>query len=266
MIQANLPPLSTFDPKPSSPSCAFSIPDCLVHNPRDLLISMLFRNRYPHLGECECPLYSRIDKPQLRKKMENSLIEKITRMHPLIQWGVSDRLSIASIGSGGCFQELVILALLLRQGYRNIEMTLIDSCYEERIPNRLYSSLLSVEEFKKCVDDALIPFYPDACIQIEVQTQLKEAFQDIQAENAPQIFLLIDLQNEKDEIANVPLLSSCLEMIVNHPGISNDAIIAATVPTQDKNKSEQTMEIDNFCLTKTEYVTQVVANKNRFNE
>lgn len=102
-------------------------PASLLNEGRGPLVSMIDQ---PPISECSCKVqFSRGRKGPLdvRKILENSLVQKLQESS---LFSKEKPLLICSIGSGGCFQELVIHARLVKEGYQ-VNWVLADPIYSE---------------------------------------------------------------------------------------------------------------------------------------
>lgn len=77
------------------------------------------------LQECSCFPLDRIIYPEIRTSFEDELIESIENQYT----DKNQELIFLSIGSGGLFQEFVLLSKLTAKGYKNIKIKLIDVAY-----------------------------------------------------------------------------------------------------------------------------------------
>ncbi len=161
----------------------------LVKKPEILFNDADFKTKFPGLNECHCPLLDRVTHPEWRKTLENKVIECISEQG-LDQ---TKTLRIASVGSGSCFQELVLLTKLLDKGFTDIQFILIDPVYVKKTTTHEH---IAVESFKSFIKSEISSDYPKAKIDIEVQGDFEEYLQQTAKENQPHAFLLIDLFDE----------------------------------------------------------------------
>lgn len=82
---------------------------------------------YPNIFECHClPQLSR-DKTNKRLQMEDAFIKTVQEKFPLPR---KEPITLSSIASSGCFQELVLHAKLIKLGY-SVNWILVDPMYYE---------------------------------------------------------------------------------------------------------------------------------------
>lgn len=161
----------------------------LIKRPDLLFKDADFKNKFPALNECHCPLLDRVTHPEWRQTLETKVIEHIEKQG-LDQ---TKTLRVASVGSGSCFQELVLLAKLLDKGFTDIQLVLIDPLY---IHEKMTQEKIAVESFKTFIKKEIFSDYPKAKIDIVVQGDFQEYLQKTPKENQPHAILLIDLFDE----------------------------------------------------------------------
>lgn len=184
----------------------------LVNGGHSLLNDMRFKTEFPHLGECSCK------SPLLRVALEKEVIRRL-------QVSFLDKhqeLTLVSVGSGQCFQELIYLAKLVNIGYKNIRLVLIDKdpnvkpSVDDLIRFKdtyLQNSKIEIDQF-----DTLENYQKRASGQINLQ---------------PNLLLLLDLEGDKDANRQPPhLFIYAYEFLNNAALIQNGATIAYTRPTR----------------------------------
>lgn len=146
----------------------------LVENPESLLthdgrIQDRFSTKYPYINECRCAKFNRhlVNSPagHFRDELIDTLIEKIKQAHP----DKNALLTITSIGSGGGFQDLVLLATLVyKEGYKNVRFNEIDQGYKEGVEaeGSIFGSRETFNEIVALVRDEILPFVPGTKIEI----------------------------------------------------------------------------------------------------
>lgn len=100
-----------------------------VYVPLDLLIghrSDYFYEIFGDIGECPCDIFSREIRP-FRRILEEKLIFNFQES----SLTKNDCIVYTSVGSGGLFQDLVIITKLLEEGCRKFVINLIDTRYEK---------------------------------------------------------------------------------------------------------------------------------------
>lgn len=173
----------------------------LVTSPARLIDSFgKMQGKYKAISECagcvEFDRNARGPRGKLRNALEENVIDKITHHYP-------DRdkpLNITSIGSGGCFQELVFIAKLIsREGYQDVRITLIDKVYKKGKEDE------SVAALRKCVDDEILPHAKGAKVTIDVQNDLDTYLGQVKEKSLPfpETVLMIDLEKAQDCIDGV---------------------------------------------------------------
>jgi len=169
----------------------------IIDYPNGLKFIEAFRKRFPCLEECDCTATKR----SYRMILEIELITQVNE-------NFKDKkapFSVVSFGSGGCFEELNVLARLLKEGYENIEFTLIDTRYEKsgEIPKE-------VEDF---IETVLLLQYPQAKVNIKYATKVDKYVSNLTEKTIPNVFLLVDLQCEKSSEGPSPkpsIIDYCL--------------------------------------------------------
>lgn len=172
----------------SPPITTENLVEALTTIPRSLLNRGVMK-AYPSISECHCciGLSRDINKfSDIRKRIETKLVQAINNKFPKNQ-----PLKILSIASGGCFQELVLHALLVKSGY-TVHWTVIDPTYFDS------KSSKTVEDFEKLVKE----ISPDS--KVKAWYDMEGIFAEYQRENSPdlpQVVLAIDADlNHLNEI------------------------------------------------------------------
>lgn len=181
----------------------------LQEKPEQLQLSEIFMQRYPYIGECQCTPFERARVPKFRKALEDSIMTSINNTNDL-----SKVLRIIDIGSGGAFQTIKIMQGLLDAGYRQMEFTLIDRCYESNYRRCIGEAGCpeTPENVQSFVNDVFQPSYPDANIQLFFETDLVSSLTPEKLkELSPDLVLMIDLQSEVEEGSS--LLKTCQDKL-----------------------------------------------------
>lgn len=182
--------------------------DKLVNKPEDLLDRAGFVRQdkfpqYANLRECPCMEFNRhvVDgaSGMFRENLVSTLIERIKKEHP-------DRnapLTITSLFSGGCYQELVLLArLVAREGYTNVQFNLIDKGYAKgaKIDRENCGDKYSVEDFISCIEHEILPSFPGAKIKVMKNHDVTKHVVNITKSKVkrPDIMLMIDSHQDED--------------------------------------------------------------------
>lgn len=150
-----------------------------------------FRSKFHMIGECLC-------KPiDFRNKLEDATIKLVTETFK----DKTKSFTVVSVGSGGAFQELVFTSKLLKQGFENINLILIDPIYEQQ------KIMKELEEFKE-------KYFENRNVNFTLYNKLSEYISDTKRNNESiQLFLLIDLDGDE----NIHVLSEIIkETLENH--------------------------------------------------
>lgn len=190
----------------------------LIKRPEILFKDTDFKNKFPALNECHCPLLDRVTHPEWRQTLETKVIEYICKR----ELDQTKTLRIASVGSGSCFQELVLLTKLLDKGFTDIQFVLIDPLYVKKIETR---EKTAVESLKTFIKTEISSDYPKAKIDIVVQGDFQEYLQNTPKENQPHALLLIDLFDEGSTGKTV--FEECMPILdSNSKSIDKNTVIA----------------------------------------
>lgn len=164
---------------------------------------------FPAIGECNCSTFDRTavgPRGQFRSALEELTIHRIRQLHT----NKTAPLKISSLASGGCFQELVYIAkLLLREGYTNIQLDLIDPCY---LGHNGYGSPDSVEQLRRCLQEYVTP--TNATVTISAHTDHEIYMRQMSAGTItkPNVFLMIDLND-----ASCGLADGVINTLIGYP-------------------------------------------------
>ncbi|MBS0604220.1 MAG: hypothetical protein JSS60_04180 [Verrucomicrobia bacterium] len=212
------------------------------------------RKKYIGIQECLCGDFDRRS-VTARSDLEKALVDEIVKTFP----NKNEKIKLCSVGSGGCFQEAVILCKLIKEGYTNIELVLVDQSYAAYsnifIPGTCGGALLSVARLKEFVKEEL---HAEQKVTIKTEEGVEKYMETITSpETAPHAVILTDLQStemkEKDEFNQTwtsDLLSVSLKLMKKNPHFSgktlcaftktcNNAGIAACVSLENQSKAEE---------------------------
>jgi hypothetical protein len=193
----------------------------LERSPKSLLVSLLFNSAFPAITECECFEFDRKKFPTFRSQFEDTIIEQAEKFFPKKE----EMVRLLDVGAGGGYQTLVMLDKFLKAGYKNIDVTLADSCYANA---NCYGSPDSAEQFKKFVSEELLSKYSDATINIHIENEIQQVFAGYTEKETepPHVILMIDIQAEKLE--EKPLLSYCKDTIFQNAIFSPETLLVTT--------------------------------------
>lgn len=149
---------------------------------------------FPVIRECCCHVFNRKSPASIisgfRSALEEVTIYRIKQLYP----NKREPLRITSLGSGGCFQELVYIAkLLIREGYSHIDLNLIDQCYATA---NEFGSNASVIALQRCVQEYISTIAITITAHTDLQTYLTQIEQN--SIQRPNLFLMIDLNVAED--------------------------------------------------------------------
>jgi hypothetical protein len=189
------------------PTSLFSSPQSLIEemekDPTEVYSRIL--KKYRSIWECQCDTFDRGTVPA-RILLERSFTKEIALKCP----DKNSPIRLCSLGSGGCFEELVLICLLLKAGYTNIQFKLIDPFYKNDIKTILDLCDILFEEL-------------DAATKVSIDTECDfDAYLDEIERNEqliPGAIFLIDIQGVLVNDGAETLLSNALRKIANHPKI-----------------------------------------------
>jgi len=178
------------------------------------------QEKFPHLQMCDCSNTTQ----QTRQSLEDLTIQRIQQVfgHDLKM-----QLTVVSMGSGKCLQDLIYLARLKKAGFSNIKLILIDPGFAP-LPD-LHSFLdcrLSVQDLKHYVNTYL----SDMTIAIESfsTTDLYEDKINQDATYKPHLLCLIDFDGDIDPNKLENLLDQYKKRYKNSDLLHPETLIAYT--------------------------------------
>ena len=150
-----------------------------------------FEKAYPLIRECNCKQVP----ASLRAFLEHHSVLAVEASFP----NKNDPLDIVSVGPGYCFQELVYLITLLKLGYKNINLTLIEPGLNREGDSETIRK--AIEQFKQFCSLHIVARHLDISLNIAV-------FEDLEAYKASQtkaqLLLIIDVQGETVGGGDIP--------------------------------------------------------------
>lgn len=228
----------------------------LLKEPDELLDGGGFIRRdmfpeYSYVRECPCLKFNRHvdDTPAgfFRDKLIGILISSIKEKYP----DKNQVITITSLGSGGCFQELVLLAKLVAQeGYTHIRLNLIDQGYRQgaQIEGSVFGSRVSYNEFVALVKREIEPFLKGCKIEInggdDVQQYMRAVRFDKPGVPKPNVLLMIDFDTGEF------LIDRVIDVLAKDPRTSG-TILAYT------------KKLLGFCLTAKDALEANIIEKER---
>lgn len=166
---------------------------------------------------CRCGRIS----PQQRAQLENAAIDAIKAQH-----APDTCIKIVSVGSGGCYQELVYLSRLAKAGYWNFQLVLIEP---QKVP---LESLRAVclKYLPKCNFQAV--HYPSL-----------ESYKQNASQKKPSLLLLLDLTEEKYYINKNPLPDHCFKLFHDNQLMENNTVIVWNVVKDNRDPNETVLSV-----------------------
>ena len=227
-----------------------NLAELLCSDPEKMRLNRFFQKNYGELDECRCDQFNRFSNPEFRRALEDSIIAALEKKHP----DKTAKISLVSLGSGGCFQELVILSKLLKAGYSQICFTSIDTKYKESDSKQIFHLMHSFTE------NEFRHSYPRAAILLNFETDYTQHMEKIERGEiiSPDAFLFIDIHTTF--IDKLPLLDWGLNLFDQIDNVPSDTIVGYTRTCTRENIHEATNCLD-ICLTKLEYQTNKTSLK-----
>lgn len=172
-------------------------------------LSLAYLTKNSSLYECDCDL--RRTSSHKRSQNEKQLIDKLTKQFPLPH---TEPLTLCSIGSAGCFEELVIHAQLVKLGYK-VNWILVDPIYYEQNQPNEHRIICDFKKFAKMIS-------PD--IEVQVQRDGIETIDSFKTTGtSPNAFLMLDsdlegewYQDHSEQSDPKPLARVLVERIREH--------------------------------------------------
>lgn len=135
----------------------------------------------------------------LRSASERIFATRFSMLHP----DKTAKKEIHFIGSGGCFQALVIITNLAKEGFTNLECTMLDPMY-----NKDKSSPQELEEF---VQVEICPNVRNLKIQIKVKDQFDLHMKELREGTIPMPDAVVAFHIDVNEQAVIPIVLSTLQ-------------------------------------------------------